>query len=135
MGLISKLFAVTPRKMPVHVTDENFREEVLESELPVLLDVWGPDCVPCQQLAPVIMALAARYDGRVKVAELNASESPRTARRLGVQGTPTVVYLRRGHEVERTVGFRGQRWHEEIIETEMLGAPAAAPVPRGTVRR
>lgn len=126
MGFWSKLFRGSPQKDPVHVTPENFRQEVLESDLPVLLDVWSPMCGPCQQLAPIVRTLAARYEGRVKVADLNARESPQIARELGVEGTPTVIYLRGGREVERTVGFRGQLWHEEVIESELLG-PEARP--------
>ena len=120
MGWLSKLFGGTPKKQPVHVNDGNFKEEVLESTLPVVLDVWGPNCGPCQQLEPIIMALAARYDGKVKVAELSAADSPNAARHLRVQGTPTVVYFRNGREVERTVGFRGELWHREIIEQDLL---------------
>lgn len=121
MGWLSRLFGGAAKKLPVHVDDANFRAEVLESELPVVLDVWGPGCAPCKQLEPVVMALAARYDGRVKVAELNAAESPEAASQLAVRGTPTVIYFRGGREVERTVGFRGSLWHQEIIETELLG--------------
>lgn len=120
MSWLSKIFGGTPKKQPVHVNDDNFQAEVLQSELPVVLDVWGPNCGPCQQLEPVVMALAARYDGKVKVAELNAAQAPGAAQKLGVRGTPTVVYFRNGREVERTVGFRGQAWHQEIIEQELL---------------
>lgn len=126
MGFLSRLFAGAPKAMPVHVDDANFEREVLRSELPVMLDVWGPDCVPCRHLEPIVMRLAGRYQGRVKVAEVNAAAAPRTAARLSVQGTPTVVFFkgRRG-EVERVVGFKGEAWLDEIIQTDLLGAPPA----------
>lgn len=122
MGWLAKLFGITEKKLPVHIDASNFEAEVIRSELPVLLDVWSPMCGPCQQLEPIVMALAARYDGRVKVAELNARDAPALATRLGVTGTPTVLYFRGGKVVERTVGFRGQAWHEEIIEIELLAS-------------
>lgn len=121
MSWLAKLFGQGSKKQPVHINDENFQKEVMKSEIPVVLDVWGPNCGPCKQLEPIIMSLAAKYDGRAKVAELNAADSPASARALRVQGTPTVVYIRNGREVERTVGFRGSLWHEEIIEQELLG--------------
>jgi thioredoxin-like negative regulator of GroEL len=90
----------------------------------VLLDVWGPGCAPCKQLEPIVIRLATRYRGRVKVAELNAAEAPRTMEELGVMGTPTVLYFKGGHVVERVVGFRGEQYHSEFIEEELL--PAAS---------
>ncbi len=123
MGIISKIFGEKRKTQPLSVTDENFGDEVLGSDLPVMLDIWGPSCAHCQRLEPIIMDLAAKYDGRVKVAEMNAAAAPRTAASLGVRGTPTVIYFRGGKEIERVTGFRGQLYHEEIIETEFLSPP------------
>ncbi len=126
MGLLSRLFGGgAPKAMPVHVDDASFEREVLRSDLPVVLDVWGPDCVPCRHLEPIVMRLAARYQGRVKVAEVNAAAAPRTAARLGVQGTPTVLFFKGRREVERAVGFRGEAWLDEVIRTDLLEAPRA----------
>ncbi len=123
MGLLSRLFGGgAPKAMPVHVDDSNFEREVLRSDLPVVLDVWGPDCAPCRHLEPIVMRLAGRYQGRVKVAELNAAAAPRTAARLGVQGTPTVVFFVKRREVERAVGFKGEAWLDEVIQTDLVGA-------------
>jgi len=120
MGIMSKLFGEKKKVHPLSITDENFSDEVIRSSLPVMLDIWGPGCVHCQRLEPVIMDLAAKYDGKVKVAEMNAAAAPGTAAALGVRGTPTVIYFREGKEIERVTGFRGQLYHEEIIETEFL---------------
>ncbi|MGM0578547.1 MAG: thioredoxin family protein [Myxococcota bacterium] len=121
MGLLSKIFGGgQPKVQPVSIDDDNFRDEVLRSDVPVLLDVWGPSCGPCMQLEPIIMNLAAEYDGRVKVCEMNGATSPRTMQRLGVRGTPTVLYYRDGKEVERVVGFRGRLFHEQTIH-DVLG--------------
>ena len=132
MSFLSKLFGPKePEVWPVHVDDDNFKAEVTRSQLPVLLDVWGPGCAPCKQLEPVVIRLAKRYQGRVKVAELNAADSPKTMERLGVMGTPTVVYFKDGHVVERVIGFRGELYHQEFIDQELL-EPAEAPAASQT---
>jgi len=129
MGFLSKLFGPRePREMPVSIDDGNFESEVVRSELPVMLDVWGPGCAPCKQLEPIVIRFATEYRGRVKVAELNAEHAPRTMRRLGVRGTPTVLYFRGRKEVERVVGFRGEPYHREIIETEFLATRGLRPL-------
>jgi thioredoxin 1 len=121
MGILATLLGrKTPRVQPVHIDDANFVVEVLRSERPVVLDIWSDGCGPCRMLEPIIMDLAAKYDGRVKVAEANAAEAPHTAARLGVLGTPTVLFFKGRREVERVVGFVGMRYLQEIIEAELL---------------
>jgi thioredoxin 1 len=120
MGWLSKIFGGGEKLQPVSVDDENFESEILGSAVPVLLDVWGPNCAPCQQLAPIIVDIATDYDGRLKVAEMNAAAAPRTMGRLGIRGTPTVVYFDRGREVDRVVGFRGSLYHRDIIDNDIL---------------
>lgn len=123
---LSKLFAPRPPPvLPVHVTDGNFVVEVLRSELPVVVDVWSPGCGPCKMLEPVIMSIASRYQGRVKVVEVNAAQAPHTAAKLGVMGTPTVLFFKRRREVERVVGFVGERYIAEIIDAELLGVASS----------
>lgn len=102
-------------KAPVSLTDENFEAEVLKSPLPVIVDVWGEGCAPCVALAPTIKRLACKYEGKVKVCELNASQSPRLASKLGVRGTPTVLFFKDRSVRERVVGMRGQHYYEEIL--------------------
>jgi thioredoxin-like negative regulator of GroEL len=120
MGWLGDLFKVKAKVQPVSVNDENFEAEVVRSELPVMLDVWTPTCTHCHKLEPIVMDLATRYQGRVKVAEVNGAEAPATMARLQVRGTPTVIYFREGREVERVVGFRGSLYHSEYIDNELL---------------
>ncbi len=136
MGWLGDLFKKKDRVQPLSVNDENFEREVLGSELPVLLDVWTPTCTHCHKLEPIVVELATRYRGELKVAEVNGAEAPRTMAALRVRGTPTVVYFHRGEEVERVVGFRGSLYHSELIENELLplargeapeGSPEASP--------
>ena len=122
MGFLSRLFGPgAPKAMPVHVDDDNFVAEVRRSELPVVLDVWSPGCGPCKNMEPIVMSLAGRYQGRVKVAELNAAASQATAARLGVSGTPTVLFFKGHHEVDRVVGFVGERYLADVVDHALLG--------------
>jgi thioredoxin 1 len=131
MGLFAKLFGpAEPKVWPVHVDDDNFATEVRRSSLPVLLDVWGPACAPCKQMEPIVFRLAKRYQGRVKVAEINAAAAPRTMKKLFVTSTPTVIYFNKGQEVERVVGLRGEHYHQEFIDHELLDGEAVT-VPLG----
>lgn len=122
MGWMQKLFGSEPKVMPVSVTDANFDAEVLKSDVPVLVDFWSESCGPCRMLAPIVIALATEFAGRIKVVEVDVARAPKVCRRLGVQSTPTVLYFRRGAVAERVVGFRGSLYHREIIETELLPA-------------
>jgi thioredoxin-like negative regulator of GroEL len=126
MGILAKVLGLTPKKMPVSVDDESFDKEVRGSRIPVILDVWGPNCRPCKQLEPIMMQLAAEYDGRVKVCEMSTLAGPRTAAKLRVKGTPTVLYFQHGKEVERVTGMRGSLYHQETIE-EVFGIAKDAP--------
>lgn len=127
MGFLSRMFGPkAPPVLPVHVNQENFAAEVLRSDLPVLLDVWGPGCGPCRMLEPIVVDVARKYQGRVKVAELNAAESGALAAQLDVMGTPTLLFFRGRRVVERVTGFVGERYISEVIESELLGTPGGA---------
>ena len=120
MSWLGKIFGGGEKLQPISINDENFKSEILESNVPVLLDVWGPSCAPCQKLAPIIVDIATDYGDRLKVAEMNAAASPRTMGRLGIRGTPTVVYFDRGREVDRVVVFKVSLYHRDIIDNDIL---------------
>ena len=122
MGILKWLgFDGGCEKEPVSLTDANFVKEVRNSDVPVLVDVWSNGCGPCMALVPTIKRLACKYDGKIKVAELNVGRGPKSAAKLGVRGTPTILFFKKGQVVERVVGIRGQHYFEEIIETDLLG--------------
>jgi thioredoxin 1 len=85
----------------VHVTDDNFENEVLESAQPVLVDYWAEWCGPCKMIAPVLDEICDEYDGRVKIAKLNIDDNPNTPPRYGIRGIPTLMLFKNG-EVEAT---------------------------------
>ena len=84
-----------------HVTDANFDSEVLQSDLPVLVDYWAEWCGPCKMIAPILEEIVAEYDGRLKVAKLNIDENPDTPPKFGIRGIPTLM-LFKGGDIEAT---------------------------------
>jgi len=85
----------------VHVTDDSFENEVLQSSAPVLVDYWAEWCGPCKMIAPVLDEIADEYEGRVKLAKLNIDDNPNTPPRYGIRGIPTLMLFKDG-EVEAT---------------------------------
>src|SRR6056300_801271 len=85
----------------VHVTDDTFDAEVLQSSLPVLVDYWADWCGPCKMIAPILDEIADEYDGKVKITKLNIDESPKTPPNYGIRGIPTLM-LFKGGDVEAT---------------------------------
>jgi thioredoxin 1 len=120
MGWLKKLVGLETGPMPLSVNDSTFEREVLQSDLPVVLDVWSSTCAPCKKLEPIMIDLARAFKGRVKVCEMGVEVGGRSAARLGVRSTPTVVYLQGGKELERVIGFRGSLYHEQTIQ-ELFG--------------
>src|SRR5512137_2489246 len=86
------------------VTDAEFKTEVLDSTVPVLVDFWATWCGPCQVMGPVIDALAGEYEGKVKIMKLNVDENPQTPAQYGVRGIPTLIIFKGGAEAQRIVG-------------------------------
>ncbi len=87
------------------ITNDNFKSEVLESDIPVLLDFWAEWCGPCRMLSPVVEDVAAEREGKIKVGKVNVDEEILLANEFGVSSIPTVVILKGGKSVAKTVGY------------------------------
>ncbi len=103
--------------MAIHFTDENFNEEVLASNIPVVVDFYADWCGPCKMLAPVIETLAAELEGKVKIGKLNVDDAPETARNYGIMSIPTLLYIKNGEVVNKTVGVVSKTEIEQIINS------------------
>ncbi len=88
----------------IHVTDEEFKEKVLKSQLPVVVDFWAPWCGPCRMIAPVLEEIAAENEGKLLVAKVNTDENPQWAMEFGVQGIPTLLFITNGEVKDHQVG-------------------------------
>ena len=89
---------------PIHVSDANFEKAVLKSPVPVVVDFWAPWCAPCRMVAPSLDKLAQEYAGKMIVAKVNTDDDPEWAMKYGVQGIPTLLFVRDGQIVDRIVG-------------------------------
>ena len=106
MGFLKRFFtgSTKPGK-PIVVTDESFEQEVLNSDLPAVVDFWSPTCAPCQVMGGLLNELGPEYADRLRVFKLNVEQSPDTAEQYQIRGVPTLVFLRKGREVDRVVGL------------------------------
>ena len=86
------------------VTDNDFKKEVLESSVPVLVDFWATWCGPCQTMGPVVDTIAGENEGKVKVLKINVDENPVTPAQYGVRGIPTLILFNKGEAVDRMIG-------------------------------
>ncbi len=87
-------------------TDDNFQEEVLNSDQPVLIDFWAEWCMPCRMLAPVIDKIANKYNGKVKVGKVDTDANRNTAVKYGIQSIPTVILIQKGQPVKTLIGMQ-----------------------------
>ncbi len=100
----------------VTLTDQNFEEEVLKSEPPVLVDFWAPWCGPCRMVGPVVEELAGEYEGKVKVGKLNVDESQETAQKYGIMSIPTLAIFKNGEVFQQMLGAQSKEAIAEVID-------------------
>ena len=99
----------------VVLNENNFEEEVLKSDIPVLVDFWATWCGPCKMLGPVISQIADEYEGKVKVGKVNVDEEEELAAQYGIQSIPTVLLFKGGEVVEQSLGFKPKAFFEGLI--------------------
>ena len=89
---------------PINVSDDTFDDEVIKSEIPVLVDFWADWCAPCKMIAPVVEQLADEFDGKVKIAKMDIDSNTKVAAEYGIRGIPTLLIFNDGNPVDQVVG-------------------------------
>ncbi len=92
----------------VHLSDANFKKEILESKLPCLVDFWAEWCGPCRRVAPIVEEVAKEFEGKCKVGKLNVDEGNKTASSYGIMSIPTLMFFKNGQVMEQVVGALGK---------------------------
>ncbi len=110
---------------PIHINNESFEHDVLQSSQLTIVDFWAPWCGPCKTMAPILDEIASHYVNTVKVAKLNVDENSETAERFNVIGIPTLIFFRDGQIVDRLVGAVPRNQLETRIN-RLLNVSAAA---------
>jgi len=104
----------------VELTDRNFKNEVLDSKLPVLVDFWAEWCAPCRMVAPVVEKIAQEYAGKLKVGKLNVDDNSETAQQYGIQGIPTLILFKEGQPATQMVGFQSEQKLKSAIDSVLV---------------
>lgn len=104
----------------LHLTDNNFKKEVLESDLPVLVDFWASWCGPCKTVAPIIEELSKEYEKRIKIGKINIEENPRTPTHYGIMSIPTLMFFKKGQVAGQALGALSKAELKKAIAENLL---------------
>lgn len=105
---------------PVNVSDADFEQNVLKSDVPVVVDFWAPWCGPCRTIAPILEELAGEYEGRLKIAKVNVDDNGQWASKFRIQGIPTLIVFKNGEAVQTLVGSRPKGDYKRVFD-QVLG--------------
>ncbi|MCL4519114.1 MAG: thioredoxin [Thaumarchaeota archaeon] len=107
-------------KQVVVGTDSNWKQEVEQSNLPVIVDFWAPWCGPCRMVSPVIERLAEKYDGKLKVVKVNVDENQNLAMRYNIMSIPTVMLFREGKALDQAIGAAPSEFYERFLSKNKI---------------
>jgi len=102
-----------------HFTDSNFKKEVLESNIPVLVDFWANWCSPCKMIAPIVEELAKEYAGKIKIGKLDVDSNSNSASKYGVMSIPTLIFFKGGRVMEQVSGALNKSALKKKIEENL----------------
>jgi thioredoxin 1 len=103
-------------KNTIEGTDSNFEQEVIKSDIPVLVDFWAPWCGPCRMVAPVVEEIANQYQGKIKVVKLNTDDNQNVAIRYGIRSIPTLGIFKNGGIVDAVIGAVPKKHLEDKLK-------------------
>jgi thioredoxin 1 len=103
----------------IEVDDQNFEQEVINAELPTLVDFWAPWCAPCHMVSPIVEEIGVENPDKLKVVKLNVDNAPEIAARYGIRAIPSLLLFKNGEVAARTIGAQPKEELEKIIEPHL----------------
>lgn len=103
----------------VHITEDTFDSQVLQSDIPVLVDFWAEWCGPCKMIAPILDQIATEYEGRLRVAKVNVDNNQATAMRYGIRSIPTLLLFKDGAIQDQQVGMLSKESLKKLLDSKL----------------
>jgi thioredoxin 1 len=103
----------------IELSDSTFETEVVNSDLPVLVDFWAPWCGPCRAIAPIVEEISSSYEGKIKVGRMNVDENQSTTMKFGIRSIPTIIMFKDGEAVDQIIGAVPKGEIERVVEKSL----------------